>query len=53
MNENNFSPRILYPVKLPLKIDRAMKILHDKHKLKQYTTKHLYRRFYNEFGTRS
>jgi hypothetical protein len=38
MNENNFSPRLLYPGKLPLKIDEAIKIFHDKQKLKQYMT---------------
>jgi hypothetical protein len=38
MNENNFSPRILYPAKLSFKIDRAIKIFHDKQKLKQYMT---------------
>jgi hypothetical protein len=30
LNENNFSPRILYPVKLSFKIDGAIKIFHDK-----------------------
>jgi hypothetical protein len=30
LNENNFSPRILYPAKL------SLKIFHDKQKLKQY-----------------
>jgi hypothetical protein len=34
----NFNPRILYPGKLPFKIDGAIKILHDKKKLKQYMT---------------
>jgi hypothetical protein len=38
LNENNFSPRILYPAKLSFKIDRAIKIFHDKQKLKQYMT---------------
>jgi hypothetical protein len=36
LNENNFNPRILYPTKLSFKIDRAIKILQDEHKLKQY-----------------
>jgi hypothetical protein len=36
MNENNFNPRILYPAKLPFEIDGAIKISHDKQKLKQY-----------------
>jgi hypothetical protein len=38
LNENNFSPRILYPEKLSLsfKIDELIKIFHDKWKLKQY-----------------
>jgi hypothetical protein len=38
LNENNFNPRILYPAKLSFKIDRAIKIFHNKQKLKQYTT---------------
>jgi DNA-binding transcriptional ArsR family regulator len=38
LNENNFSPRILYPVKLSFKIDRAIKIFHNEQKLKQYIT---------------
>jgi hypothetical protein len=38
LNENNFSPRILYPAKLSLQIDGAIKILHNKQKLKQYMT---------------
>jgi hypothetical protein len=38
MNENNFSPRILYPAKLSFKIDRAIKAFHDKQKQKQYIT---------------
>jgi hypothetical protein len=38
LNENNFNPRILYPAKLSLKIDGAMKVFHDKQKLKQYMT---------------
>jgi hypothetical protein len=38
LNENNFSPRILYPPKLSFKIDRALKIFHNKQKLKQYIT---------------
>jgi hypothetical protein len=37
MNENSFKPRILYPVKLSLKIDRGT-VFHDKQKLKQYMT---------------
>jgi hypothetical protein len=36
MNENNFNPRILYSAKLSFKIDRAIKVFQDKHKLKQY-----------------
>jgi hypothetical protein len=40
LNENNFNPRILYPAKLSFKIDRAIKILQDEHKLKQYMTTH-------------
>jgi hypothetical protein len=33
LNENNFNPRILYPTKLSFKIDRAIKVFHDKQKL--------------------
>jgi hypothetical protein len=36
LNENNFSPRILYPAKLSFKVDGAIKIFHNKQKLKQY-----------------
>jgi hypothetical protein len=36
LNENNFNLRILYPAKLSFKIDGAIKIFHDKQKLKQY-----------------
>jgi hypothetical protein len=35
---NNFKPRILYQAKLSFKTDGALKILHDKRKLKQYMT---------------
>jgi hypothetical protein len=38
LNENNFKPRILYPAKLSVKIDGAIKVFHDKQKLKQYVT---------------
>jgi hypothetical protein len=38
MNENNFNPRILYPAKLSFKIHGAIKVFHDKQKLKQYVT---------------
>jgi hypothetical protein len=38
LNENNFNPRILYTAKLLFKIDGAIKVFHDKQKLKQYTT---------------
>jgi hypothetical protein len=38
LNENNFNPKIPYPAKLSFKIDRAIKIFHDKQKLKQYMT---------------
>jgi hypothetical protein len=38
LNENNSNPRILYPEKLPLKIYGAIKVFHDKQKLKQYMT---------------
>jgi hypothetical protein len=36
LNEYNFNPRILYPVKLSFKIDGTIKVSHDKQKLKQY-----------------
>jgi hypothetical protein len=38
LNENNFNPRLLYPEKLLFKIDGAIKVFHDKQKLKQYMT---------------
>jgi hypothetical protein len=38
LNENNFSPRILYPAKLSFKIDRTIKVFHNKQRLKQYMT---------------
>jgi hypothetical protein len=38
LNENNFNSRILYPAKLSFKIDGAIKVFHDKQKLKQYMT---------------
>jgi hypothetical protein len=38
LNENNFNPRILYPAKLSFKIDGAIKVFHDKQKLKQFMT---------------
>jgi hypothetical protein len=38
LNENNFNPRILYPAKLSFKIGGAIKVFHDKQKLKQYMT---------------
>jgi hypothetical protein len=36
--ENNFNPSILYPQMLSFEIDGAIKIFHDKQKLKQYMT---------------
>jgi hypothetical protein len=38
LNENNFSPRLLYKTKLSFKIDGAIKVFHNKQKLKQYMT---------------
>jgi hypothetical protein len=38
LKENNFNPRILYPEKLSFKIDGAIKIFHDKQRLKQCMT---------------
>jgi hypothetical protein len=52
LNENNFNPRILYPAKLSFKIDGAIKVFHDKQKLKQYiTTKKPLQRFFKQFCT--
>jgi hypothetical protein len=39
LNENNFNPRILYAATLSFKIDGAIKLFHDKQKLKQYMTR--------------
>jgi hypothetical protein len=36
LNENTFNTKILYPTKLSFKIDGAIKVFHDKQKLKQY-----------------
>jgi hypothetical protein len=38
LNENNFNPRILFPAKLSFKIDGAIKVFHDKQKLKKFVT---------------
>jgi 16S rRNA C1402 N4-methylase RsmH len=38
LNDNNFNPKILYPAKLSFKIHGAIKVFHDKQKLKQYMT---------------
>jgi hypothetical protein len=38
LHENNFNPRILYLAKLSFQIDGAIKVFHDKQKLKQYMT---------------
>jgi hypothetical protein len=38
LNENKFNPSILNPEKLSFKIDGAIKVFHDKHKLKQSMT---------------
>jgi hypothetical protein len=38
LKESNFNPSILYPAKLSFKIDGAIKVFHDKQKLKQYVT---------------
>jgi hypothetical protein len=32
LNENSFNPRILYQAKLSFKIERAIKVFHDKQK---------------------
>jgi hypothetical protein len=34
LNENNFNHMILHPAKLSFKIDGAIKVFHDKQKLK-------------------
>jgi tRNA A37 threonylcarbamoyladenosine dehydratase len=34
LNEDNFSPRILYPAKLSFKIDGGIKVFNNKQKLK-------------------
>jgi hypothetical protein len=34
LNENNFNPRMLHSAKLSFKIDGAVKLFHDKQKLK-------------------
>jgi hypothetical protein len=38
LNENNFSPRILYQAKLSFKLDRGIKVFHNKQKLKKIIT---------------
>jgi hypothetical protein len=38
LSKNNFNTRVLFPAKLSFKIDGAIKIFHDKQKLKQYMT---------------
>jgi hypothetical protein len=38
LNENNFNHRILYPEKLSFEVDGAIKVYHDKQKLKHYMT---------------
>jgi hypothetical protein len=35
LNENNFNCRILYPAKLSFKIHGAIKVFHNKQKVKQ------------------
>jgi hypothetical protein len=53
LNENNFNPRILYPAKLSFKINGAIKVFHDKQKLKQHmTTKPPLQRFFKESAHR-
>jgi hypothetical protein len=38
LNENNFNPSTPYSAKLSFKIEEAIKIFHNKQKLKQYMT---------------
>jgi hypothetical protein len=38
LSNNDFNPRIFYPAKLSFKIDGAIKVFHNKQKLKQYMT---------------
>jgi hypothetical protein len=52
LNENHIYPRVLYPPKLSFKIDGAIKVFHDKQKLKQYMTiKPPLKRCFKEFCT--
>jgi hypothetical protein len=49
LNENNFNPRILCPVKLSFKIPGVIKVFHDEQKLKQYMiTKPPLQRFFKD-----
>jgi hypothetical protein len=51
-NENNINHRILYPAKQSFKIDGAIKVFHDKQKLKPYgTTKLPQKKFFKGFCT--
>jgi hypothetical protein len=38
LNENKINPRLFYQAKLSFKIHGAIKVFHDKQKLKQYMT---------------
>jgi hypothetical protein len=38
LNENNFNPRISYPAKPSFKKDGTIRVIHNKQKLKQYTS---------------
>jgi tRNA A37 threonylcarbamoyladenosine dehydratase len=50
LNENNFNPSMLSPMKLSLKINGAVKVFYNKQKLQQYmTTKPQNKRFLKEF----
>jgi hypothetical protein len=54
LNKNNFIPRILYPAKLSFKLGGAIKVSHDKQKLKQYvTTKPPDKRIFKGFCTQN
>jgi hypothetical protein len=54
LNENNFNLRILYPAKLSFKIDGAIKVFHDKQKLKQYvSTKSPLQKIFKGFCTQT
>jgi hypothetical protein len=48
VKENNFKPKILYPAKLSFIIEREIKTLHVKQKLKQYMQQYQHFRRYSK-----